>query len=89
VWNVAYRQNARNASTLFSFLFCFFLFSLWFGRAYQIFERMTSFFFTFFSVDHIVFRETDPLFAKRAKVETRCPQRVGKANAALPPKFDI
>ena len=42
----------------------------------------------------IVFGEADPPFAKRAKVErvvptggTRCPQRVGKANAALPPDF--
>src|SRR6266478_2893483 len=62
---------------------------LWFAGAYQIFERMTSFFFTFFlgsSVGHIVFGETDPL---QREGGTRCPQAVGRANAALPPKFDI
>ena len=51
------------------FLFsCFFL---WFAGAYQIFERMTSFFSLFFdrSFGHIVFGEADPPFAEHAKVE--------------------
>ena len=33
------------------FSFLFFPVSLWFARAYQIFERMTSFFFIFFRTD--------------------------------------
>jgi len=54
------------------------------ARAYQIFERMTSFFFTFFLGSNLGRIRS----AFRAG-GTRCPQRVGKANAALPPKFDV
>jgi hypothetical protein len=59
---------------------------------------MTSFFFTFFFTVLLVTSssaasaeatgrqgEADPPLAGG----TRCPQRVGKANAALPPKLDI
>jgi hypothetical protein len=60
-------------------------------RTYQIFERMASFFSLFFFLAVLLVTSSPKAFGADPPLAggTRCPQCVGKANAALPPKFDF